>query len=66
MRGLPEHLHEHFLSDRFVGSPEGGHDLRGEARNAACGDHVVVYLSLGGERRVSAAGFPTQEGPINF
>ena len=70
MQPFPDHLREHFERPRNVGEPEGGADLRGEARNAACGDHLVVYLRLearagGGAaaRAIAAAGFRAQGCP---
>ena len=39
-----------------MGEPSGGYDLVGEARNAACRDHLVLYLATA-EGRVTAAGF---------
>jgi NifU-like protein involved in Fe-S cluster formation len=64
---FPEHLREHFHAPRHVGEPPGGADLRGEARNPACGDHLVVFLKLSpetdGPRRVTAAGFLAQGCP---
>lgn len=64
---FPEHLRQHFERPERVGEPEGGADLVGEARNAACGDHLVVYLRCepapGGAERVTAAGFRAQGCP---
>jgi hypothetical protein len=63
MRGverLPESLREHFLSGRHVGEPAGGAHLRGEARNQACGDHVILYLRLGPE----PSGAPGSAGSV--
>ncbi len=64
MRGLPEALREHFLSDRYVGRPP-GHQFEGEARNAACGDHVVIFLAVE-QGRVSAAGFKARGCPASM
>jgi len=47
MDRFPEQLREHFAAPRHVGEPAGGVHRRGEARNAACGDHVVLYLQVG-------------------
>ena len=44
MRNFPEHLRDHVRNPRHAGEPTRW-DRRGEARNAACGDHVVVYLA---------------------
>ena len=66
MTRLPEHLRAHFDRPEHVGEPAGGADLRGEARNAACGDHVVVYVQREAESdpaRVRAAGFRAQGCP---
>ena len=46
MPRLPEHLQEHFDAPRRVGPPSGGHGLRGESRNPACGDHLVLFLDV--------------------
>jgi len=65
MRDFPEHLAEHFSRPRHVGEPQGGSDLRGEARNPGCGDLLVVYLRLdpAGSGAVAAAGFRAQGCP---
>lgn len=68
---FPDHLREHFQAPRHVGEPPGGADLRGEARNPACGDHLVVFLKLApvaggraeGPCRIEAAGFLAQGCP---
>ncbi len=46
MERFPEHLRAHFDAPQHVGEPPGGADLRGEARNPVCGDHLVLYLRL--------------------
>ena len=67
VRRFPEHLRQHFERPERVGEPEGGADRVGEARNAACGDRLVVYLRCepapGGAERVAAAGFRAQGCP---
>jgi len=64
MQRFPPHLREHFERPRHVGEPEGGADLRGEARNAACGDVLAVYLRLQSDgRTIAAAGFRAQGCP---
>ena len=67
MQAFPEHLKQHFERPERVGEPEGGADRLGEARNPACGDHLVVYLRCergpGGVERVAAAGFRAQGCP---
>jgi NifU-like protein involved in Fe-S cluster formation len=67
MRDFPEHLRRHFEEPRGVGEPARGTDLRGEARNPACGDHLVLYLALergaDGATRIAAAGFRAQGCP---
>jgi len=64
---FPEHLRQHFDRPERVGEPAGGADRIGEARNAACGDQLVVYLRCepvaGGGERVAAAGFRAQGCP---
>lgn len=62
MRDFPQVLREHFDAPHHVGPPAGGADLRGEARNPACGDHLVIYLALE-QGRVKAAGFRAQGCP---
>jgi len=69
MERLPDHLRGHFDAPRHVGEPEGGAHLRGEARNAACADHVVLYLRLGvptpgSISTVEAAGFRARGCPV--
>lgn len=61
MPRLPEHLRPHFDEPARVGPPA-GHDRRGEARNAACGDHLVVYLDTR-DGRVADAGFKAMGCP---
>jgi len=64
---FPEILRDHLQRPRNVGEPEGGADLRGEARNAACGDIVVLFLRLdrapGSPPLIAAAGFLAQGCP---
>lgn len=55
MRHFPEHLRDHVQNPRHAGEPACW-EQRGEARNAACGDHVVVYLATE-EGRVADVGF---------
>jgi NifU-like protein involved in Fe-S cluster formation len=62
MRDFPEALRAHFDAPHHVGEPPGGADLRGEARNPACGDHLVIYLALA-DGRVKGAGFRAQGCP---
>jgi NifU-like protein involved in Fe-S cluster formation len=62
MRDFPEALRAHFDAPHHVGEPPGGADLRGEARNPACGDHLVIYLACA-DGRVTAAGFRAQGCP---
>jgi NifU-like protein involved in Fe-S cluster formation len=61
---LPASLREVFDASRHVGAPEGA-QRRGEARNEACGDVVVIWLRVGaGEAPVvEAAGFKAQGCP---
>lgn len=67
VQAFPEHLKQHFERPGRIGEPEGGADRVGEARNPACGDHLVVYLRCepgpGGVERVAAAGFRAQGCP---
>lgn len=61
---LPTALRECLLGTRHVGPPPGGAARRGEARNAACGDVVVLWLAVEGEPAVvRAAGFKAQGCP---
>jgi NifU-like protein involved in Fe-S cluster formation len=61
---LPTALRECLLGTRRVGPPPGGPSRRGEARNAACGDVVVLWLAVEGEPAVvRAAGFKAQGCP---
>ena len=58
---FPNALRECLLAGRHVGPPA-PHARRGEARNPACGDIVVLWLEL--ERGlVKAAGFKAQGCP---
>ncbi|MCB9896598.1 MAG: iron-sulfur cluster assembly scaffold protein [Planctomycetes bacterium] len=57
MSRLPESLRAHVVAPRCAGEPDGGFTHRGEARNAACRDHLVLYLALDGASHVRAAGF---------
>jgi NifU-like protein involved in Fe-S cluster formation len=62
---LPLALRRAFEAARHVGPPAGA-DRRGEARNEACGDIVVIWLATEAEgelRRVRAAGFKAQGCP---
>jgi len=61
---LPASLREVFDASRHVGAPDGA-QRRGEARNEACGDVVVIWLRVGaGEAPiVEAAGFKAQGCP---
>lgn len=62
---LPLALRRAFESARHVGPPAGA-DRRGEARNEACGDVVVIWLATvedGEARQVRAAGFKAQGCP---
>ena len=45
MRDFPEHLRDHVQNPRQAGEPAVWQH-RGEARNPACGDHVVVFLEV--------------------
>ena len=64
MSRLPEALLEHLRAPRNVGPPEGAGEVRsGEARNAACRDHVVLYLARGDDGRVAGAGFKAHGCP---
>ena len=58
---LPPALRDHFDRPRNVGAPAGA-QRRGEARNEACGDVVVVWLRVAGPV-VDAAGFKAQGCP---
>lgn len=61
---LPVALRECLLGTRHVGPPPGGPARRGEARNAACGDVVVLWLAVEGQPAVvRAAGFKAQGCP---
>jgi len=62
MRDFPEALRAHFNAPHHVGEPPGGAELRGEARNLACRDHLVIYLALS-HGQVSAAGFRARGCP---
>jgi NifU-like protein involved in Fe-S cluster formation len=63
---LPPTLREHFDRPRHVGAPEGA-GLRGEARNEACGDILVLWLRVGGSpARVEAAGWKAQGCPATL
>jgi nitrogen fixation NifU-like protein len=55
MSRLPDELLAHLREPRHVGEPV-GYELRGEARNAACRDHLVFYLRTE-EGRIAEAGF---------
>jgi NifU-like protein involved in Fe-S cluster formation len=58
MSRLSEALLEHLRRPQHVGPPPGpGELLQGEARNAACRDHVVLYLRRDAHGQVAAAGF---------
>jgi len=61
---LPAPLREVFDASRHVGAPAGA-QRRGEARNEACGDVVVIWLRVGaGDAPViEAAGFKAQGCP---
>jgi len=61
---LPASLREVFDASRHVGAPAGA-QRRGEARNEACGDVVVIWLRVGaGDSPViEAAGFKAQGCP---
>jgi NifU-like protein involved in Fe-S cluster formation len=65
MRDFPESLRRHFEAPGRVGEPEGGADRVAEARNAACGDHLVLYLRLRAGA-VAAAGFRAQGCPATM
>lgn len=56
MSRLSEDLRRHLSDPVGAGEPVGGHDRRGEARNAACRDHLVLYWAVEHER-VARAGF---------
>jgi nitrogen fixation NifU-like protein len=63
---LPPPLREHFEAPQHVGEPPGA-QRRGEARNEACGDVVVVWLRLAGaETLIEAAGFKAQGCPASL
>ncbi|HEX5011424.1 MAG TPA: iron-sulfur cluster assembly scaffold protein [Planctomycetota bacterium] len=63
---LPASLLAVFDASRHVGAPPGA-QRRGEARNEACGDVVVIWLRVGageaGAQVVEAAGFKAQGCP---
>jgi NifU-like protein involved in Fe-S cluster formation len=62
---LPLALRRAFEAARHVGPPAGA-DHRGEARNEACGDIIVMWLATvteGEARLVRAAGFKAQGCP---
>jgi NifU-like protein involved in Fe-S cluster formation len=65
VRDFPQHLRRFFQQPACVGEPAGGADLCGEARNAACGDHLVLYLKLS-DGTVEAAGFRAQGCPATL
>jgi NifU-like protein involved in Fe-S cluster formation len=65
VRDFPQHLSRLFHDPGRVGVPAGGADLQGEARNAACGDHLVLYLKLA-EGTIAAAGFRAQGCPASM
>ncbi len=44
MPRLPDYLQVHFDAPGRVGPPATGFDRRGEARNPACGDHLVLFV----------------------
>lgn len=56
MSRLPEHLLDHLRNPRNVGEPSGEPIFRGEARNPACRDHLVLWFTVAGGA-VTAAGF---------
>jgi nitrogen fixation NifU-like protein len=53
---LPDALLQHLREPCHVGEPDGGASHRGEARNAACRDLLVIYLRVE-DGCVAAAGF---------
>ena len=61
---LPASLRAVFDASRHVGAPAGA-QRRGEARNEACGDVVVIWLKVGAgdAPRIEAAGFKAQGCP---
>jgi nitrogen fixation NifU-like protein len=65
VRDFPEHLRRFFQQPGHVGEPRGGSDLTGEARNAGCGDHLVLYLKLS-DGVVAEAGFRAQGCPATL
>ena len=64
---LPASLREVFAASRHVGPPPGA-QRRGEARNEACGDVVVIWLRVGDRDAplVEAAGFKAQGCPATM
>jgi len=56
MNRLPEALLQHLRDPRHVGEPVGGATHRGEARNPACRDLLVIFLHVEGGC-VAGAGF---------
>ena len=66
MSRLPDALLAHLRDPRNVGQAPGGQTHRGEARNAACRDHLVLSLRVEGGQVVSAgfkaAGCPATLG----
>jgi NifU-like protein len=63
MSRLPDSLRDHVTSPRNAGEPAGGFDLKGEAVNGACRDHLVFYLSRDESGSVARAGFRARGCP---
>ncbi len=59
---LPDELLQHLREPRHVGAAPGGETHRGEARNAACRDHLVLSLRVE-DGVVASAGFKAHGCP---
>ncbi|RKY16858.1 MAG: hypothetical protein DRQ55_17095 [Planctomycetota bacterium] len=57
MTRLPDVLIDHIRNPRNVGRPDGERVFTGVATNAACRDHLVLYLLTDDEGAVARAGF---------
>lgn len=65
MSRLSDALRQHVLQPVGAGEPAGGHDHRGEARNAACRDHLVLYWAED-QGQVARAGFRARGCPATL
>lgn len=66
MSRLPESLCLTFAETRRAGRPPGDSHLRGEARNGACGDVVVLWLAAAPDGHVTRAGFQAAGCPATL